>query len=81
MLARALEESGLSTVQVTMLREHSLRVKPPRALFVPFPFGRPLGAADDPALQLRVIRAALALLTTGSFRWSLGPGTFFSLRA
>jgi len=60
-VARALEESGLATVHVTQLREHTLRVKPPRALFVPFPFGRPLGAADDPALQLRVIRAALAL--------------------
>src|SRR3954468_10602041 len=44
-----------------MVREHTERVKPPRALFVPYPFGRPLGRPDDPALQLRILRAALAL--------------------
>ena len=61
MVARALEEGGLPTVQIVQLREHALRVKPPRALFVPFPFGRALGAPGDAALQLRVLRAALAL--------------------
>ena len=35
---------------------------PPRALWVPFPLGRPLGAAGDAAFQHRVIAAALALL-------------------
>ena len=45
-----------------MVREHTTRVKQPRALFVPYPFGHPLGDADDRPGQLRVIRAALALL-------------------
>ena len=45
-----------------MVREHTEKVKPPRALFVPFAFGHALGRADDPALQHRVLRAALDLL-------------------
>src|SRR5262245_61599566 len=45
-----------------MVREHTEKVTPPRALFVPFPFGHALGRPDDPALQHRVLRAALDLL-------------------
>ena len=61
-VARELEASGLATTSITMVREHTARVKQPRALFVPYPFGHPLGDADDRPGQLRVIRAALALL-------------------
>ncbi|MEX1302883.1 MAG: hypothetical protein AB1Z16_12040 [Desulfotignum sp.] len=35
---------------------------PPRALWVPFVLGRPLGRPGDPAFQMRVTLAALALL-------------------
>ena len=35
---------------------------PPRALWVPFELGRPLGPPDNPAFQTRVLKAALALL-------------------
>ena len=45
-----------------MVREHTEKVTPPRALFVPFPFGHALGRADDPELQHRVLGATLALL-------------------
>lgn len=38
------------------------RLHPPRALFVDFPLGRPLGRPGDPAFQRRVLLAALALL-------------------
>ena len=62
MLARALETEGIATTSISMVREHTEKVKPPRALFVPFPFGNALGRADDPALQHRVLRAALDLL-------------------
>ena len=62
MLARALEAEGVSTTSISMVREHTEKVKPPRALVVPFPFGHALGRADDPALQHRVLRAALDLL-------------------
>ena len=62
MLARVFEEAGLSTVGISLVREHTARVKPPRALFVPFPFGVALGKPGDPALQHRVLAAALSLL-------------------
>ena len=61
-LARVFEEHGLVTTSISLVREHTEKVKPPRALFVPFPFGHPLGEANDPALQTRVMRAAFALL-------------------
>jgi hypothetical protein len=62
-LARALEAQGIATTSISMVREHTEKVKPPRALFVPFPFGHALGRPNDPALQHRVLRAALDLLT------------------
>ncbi len=62
MLARALEQAGISTTSISLVREHTEKVKPPRALFVPFPFGMALGRPGDPELQHRVLRAALALL-------------------
>jgi hypothetical protein len=62
-LARALEARGIATTSISMVREHTEKVKPPRALFVPFPFGHALGRPHDAALQLQVLRAALALLT------------------
>jgi hypothetical protein len=62
-LARALEAEGVATTSISMVREHTEKVKPPRALFVPFPFGHAFGRPDDPALQHRVLAAALALLT------------------
>ncbi|MBM4440161.1 MAG: hypothetical protein FJ027_07060 [Candidatus Rokubacteria bacterium] len=45
------------------MREHTEKIKPPRALFVPFPFGHAFGRPNDAALQARVLRAALELLT------------------
>jgi hypothetical protein len=37
-------------------------IRPPRALFVPYKLGFPLGEPNHPALQHRIIAAALALL-------------------
>jgi hypothetical protein len=50
-------------VSITLLREVTDRVAPPRALFVDRPLGYPLGAPNDAALQTRIILAALALLS------------------
>ncbi len=45
-----------------MVREHIVKVKAPRALFVPFPFGMALGKPNDSLLQHRVLAATLDLL-------------------
>lgn len=61
MLAHAFENAGLSTVGLALVREHAAKVKPPRALFVPFHFGYALGKPNDSQLQQRVIAAAFDL--------------------
>jgi hypothetical protein len=62
LIAAEFERRGISTVCIELLREVAERVRPPRALFVPYPHGYPLGAPNDPALQRRIIEAAFALL-------------------
>ena len=62
MLARVLEAHGIATTSISLVREHTEKIKPPRALFVPFPFGHALGRPNDAALQHRVLTAALDLL-------------------
>ncbi|MBI4187854.1 MAG: hypothetical protein HY529_01470 [Chloroflexi bacterium] len=62
MLAHFLEEEGIPTTQISLIRLHTEKTKPPRALWVPFDLGRPLGAPNHPALQKQVLLAALKLL-------------------
>jgi len=62
LVAAELERQGISTVAIQLLREVAERVRAPRALFVPFPHGYPLGAPGDAKLQHAVIEAALRLL-------------------
>jgi hypothetical protein len=49
-----------------LLKEHAQRTKPPRALFVPFPYGYPLGKPGDPEFQHKVLKAALELFSEDS---------------
>ena len=49
------------TASLTMLPEVTRRVRPPRALAVPFPLGYPLGAPEAPQRQREVLIALLAL--------------------
>jgi hypothetical protein len=44
------------------VREHTEMVRPPRALWVTFELGRPMGIPDDEPFQRRVVKAALDLL-------------------
>jgi hypothetical protein len=52
----------VATVQISLVREHTAKINPPRALWVPFELGRPVGPPDAPAFQRRVLEAALGLL-------------------
>lgn len=61
-LARVFEAAGLTTIAVALVREHAERVRPPRALWVPFYFGYAMGKPDDPDFQHQVLAAALATL-------------------
>jgi hypothetical protein len=61
-LGHFLEEEGIATVSVSLIRPQTERTRPPRALWVPFELGRPFGPPSDPVFQRRVILAALRLL-------------------
>jgi len=62
LVAAALEQQGIATVVVQLLRLVTEKVRPPRALLVPFRHGYPLGEPGNPEKQRAVIKAALNLL-------------------
>lgn len=61
-MAAELERQGIATVAIQLLREVAERVRPPRALWVPFRHGYPLGEPGNGELQHQVLEAALRLL-------------------
>lgn len=65
LVAAELERQGISTLALQLLREVAVRVRPPRALFVPFRHGYPLDAPGAPKRQHAVIEAALRVLEDG----------------
>jgi hypothetical protein len=56
-----LEEEGLATAGISLVRDNTERLRPPRFVWVPFELGRPFGAPDEPEFQTRVLRDVLAL--------------------
>jgi hypothetical protein len=66
LVAAELERQGISTVVIQLLRNVAEKVRPPRALFVPFKHGYPLDAPGDAKRQTAVIEAALQLLEDAS---------------
>ncbi len=63
-LGHFIEREGVATTSISLIREHSEYMNPPRALWVPFYLGRPLGVPNDPDFQRDVLRATLNLLQT-----------------
>jgi hypothetical protein len=62
LVAAEMERRGITTAVIQLLKEVAERVRPPRALWVPFPHGYPLDAPDDPARQHAVLEALLRLI-------------------
>ena len=62
LMAAELERRGVTTVIINLLRVVAEKVRPPRALFVPFPHGYPLDTPREPERQHAVIEAALRLV-------------------
>lgn len=56
-----MEEQGIPTASISLVRPHTETIKPPRALWVPFELGRPLGIPDDTAFQKSVLLSLLKL--------------------
>jgi len=66
LVAAELERQGIATVALVLLREIAERVRPPRALFVPFRHGYPLDTPGHRDRQLAVLEAALTLLESST---------------
>ena len=64
-LGHYLEEEGIATVAIALIRPQAENTRPPRALWVPFELGRPIGPPSDSAFQKRVIMSALGMLVEG----------------
>jgi len=66
LVAAEIERQGITTVVIQLLRKVAERVRPPRALCVPFPHGFPMGKPEDSAGQYAVLAAALGILEDSS---------------
>jgi hypothetical protein len=62
LIAAELERRGIATVTLQLLRFVTEKVRPPRALVVPFRHGYPIDTPGDGRRQHAVIEAALRLL-------------------
>jgi hypothetical protein len=73
-----IERAGIPTVSITIVRQYTEKVKPPRSVFLRWPFGHPLGepfrADQHRAVLAEVFRALYTIKTPGEiidagFRW------------
>ena len=62
LVARVLEEGGISTVTFTNARDIAASAGNPRQIFLNYPLGNPAGRPHDPENQRDVMRAGLKLL-------------------
>lgn len=59
----------MATANISLIRSHTEKIRPPRSLWVPFELGRPLGVPNDKAFQRKVLLDLLSLFerTDGPF--------------
>src|SRR5579875_1341145 len=62
LIQNAIESRGIATVSVTMKPEITLWVGVPRAGFLRFPLGNPLGEPGKPELQASILKELFALI-------------------
>jgi D-proline reductase (dithiol) PrdB len=62
LVARVVEEAGISTVVVSTGRDLSVQVRAPRTVFVNFPMGNPFGRPFDRAQQRAILLDVLHAL-------------------
>jgi hypothetical protein len=64
LIQRAIEAEGIPTIGISILKEVTQKVRPPRSVFVRYPFGHPLGRAFDVKQQRTILLEALRGLET-----------------
>lgn len=56
-----IERAGIATVSISLLREVTSKVRPPRILFVDRPMGYPMGEPGNAAVQRAITVEALEM--------------------
>ena len=78
LIQREIEKAGIATIGISIVREFTEKVQPPRTVFLRWPFGHPLGEAGNirqqRAVVLEALRALYTISTPGEiidlpFRW------------
>jgi hypothetical protein len=78
LIQREIEKAGMPTIGISIVREFTEKVKPPRTIFLRWPFGHVLGEPSNIGQQRAVLaeafRALYAISTPGEilaipFRW------------
>lgn len=64
LIQRAIEAEGIPTVGISILKEVTQKVRPPRSVFLRYPFGHPLGEAFNVTQQRTILLDALRALET-----------------
>jgi len=62
LVQREIEYQGITTVGISIARNISESVKPPRTYFVKYPFGHAMGELFNKKQQLTVFQEAISLL-------------------
>lgn len=55
LIQRVLDEAGVPTISLTLVRSITEKVKPSRALYIRHPFGYPFGDLEDRELQRKIL--------------------------
>lgn len=74
LIQREIEKAGIPTVSVSINRRLTQEVRPPRAVFLKWPMGHPLGEPFKIDVQMAVIKSAFRALETIK-----EPGTIIDL--
>ncbi len=62
LIQREIEKAGIATVGISIVREYSEKVRPPRTVFLRWPFGHPAGEPGNHRQQKAVVLEALRAL-------------------
>ena len=65
-MQREIESRGISTVGISIAKQISETVKPPRTYFLRYPFGHAMGEAFNKGQQLRIFKDCLELLESAT---------------
>lgn len=64
LIQRAIEKAGIPTIGISIVRQYTEQVRPPRSVYLHWPFGHPLGEPGNVRQQRAVLFEAFKALYT-----------------